>query len=53
MQWRRGHPPAEVLALWMGREGGAYAALALLDNGRWLCLRAREAACTWEKRETP
>ena len=47
----RGHPPAEVLALWMGREGSAYAALALLDNGRWLCLRAREAACTWEKGE--
>ena len=49
VQRRRGHPPAEVLALWMGREGSAYAALALLDNGRWLCLRAREAACTWEK----
>ena len=53
VQRRRGHPPAEALALWMGREGGAYAVLALLDNGRWLCLRAREAACTWEKRETP
>ena len=51
VQQRRGHPPAEVLALWMGREGGAYAALALLDNGRWPCLRAREAACTWEKGE--
>ena len=49
IQGRRGHPPAQVLALWRGVENGAYEALVLLDNGRWFCLRARNARCIWEK----